>query len=124
MNAKLAQHRLGAGMVGLGMIFDDTYRPVFEQLRAEGLFRRDFGLVEVELTALASRTGTRAERYRQQLPAGVTPPASFAGPERARSVFPGLLRLQAAGIAVTVVRRGDDLAVRLSAGAAAEAANA
>ena len=43
-----------AGMVGLGMIFDDTYRPLFEQLHAEGLFRRDFGLVEVELAAVAS----------------------------------------------------------------------
>src|SRR5262249_30623642 len=43
------QHRLRAGMVGLGMIFDDTYRPLFEQLHAEGLYRRDFGSVEVEL---------------------------------------------------------------------------
>ena len=38
-------------MVGLGMIFDDTYRPLFEQLHAEDLYRRDFGLVEVELAA-------------------------------------------------------------------------
>ena len=52
-------------MVGLGMIFDETYRPVFEQLHADGLYRRDFGLVEVELAAVASRTGSRAERYRQ-----------------------------------------------------------
>jgi predicted dehydrogenase len=57
--------RIRAGMVGLGMIFDDTYRPLFEQLRSEGLFRRDFGLVEVDLAAVASRTGSRAEGYRQ-----------------------------------------------------------
>src|SRR5262245_10199202 len=44
--ANLSQHRLRAGMVGLGMIFDDTYRPLFEQLHTEGLYRRDFGLVE------------------------------------------------------------------------------
>jgi D-galacturonate reductase len=56
--------RLRVGMIGLGMIFDDTYRPLFEQLRAGGLYRRDFGLVEVELTAVASRTGKRAEQYR------------------------------------------------------------
>jgi predicted dehydrogenase len=56
--------RLRAGMVGLGMIFDETYRPFFERVRTEGLFRRDFGLVEVELAAVASRTGGRAERYR------------------------------------------------------------
>jgi D-galacturonate reductase len=59
-----AQH-LRAGMVGLGMIFDETYRPLFEQLGAEGLYRRDFGLVNVELSALASRTGVRGERLRQ-----------------------------------------------------------
>lgn len=55
-------------MVGLGMIFDDTYRPLFEQLRAHGLFRRDFGLVEVDLAAIASRTGSRADRIRQSFP--------------------------------------------------------
>jgi predicted dehydrogenase len=51
-------------MVGLGMIFDDTYRPFFEQMHAEGLYRRDFGAVDVELAAVASRTGSRASRYR------------------------------------------------------------
>jgi D-galacturonate reductase len=66
-------------MVGLGMIFDDTYRPLFEQLHAEGLFRRDFGFVEVELSAVASRTGKRAESYKQASPGGVSNFASFAG---------------------------------------------
>lgn len=47
------------------MIFDETYRPLFEQLRAEGLYRRDFGLVDVALTAVASRTGSRAEQLRK-----------------------------------------------------------
>jgi predicted dehydrogenase len=65
MDANLSQHRLRAGMIGLGMIFDDTYRPLFEQLHDEGLYRRAFGLVEVELSAVASRTGARAARYRQ-----------------------------------------------------------
>ena len=60
----LRQQCLRAGMVGLGMIFDETYRPLFEQLHAEGLYRRDFGLVDVKLAAVASRTGSRAERYR------------------------------------------------------------
>jgi D-galacturonate reductase len=57
--------RLRAGMVGLGMIFEETYRPLFEQLHSEGLFRRDFGFVNVDLAALASRTGVRGERLRQ-----------------------------------------------------------
>ena len=65
-------NRLRAGMVGLGMIFDETYRPLFEAAHREGIFRRDFGLVEVELAAVASRTGIRAE----QLPARVGRPAT------------------------------------------------
>src|SRR5215813_12691780 len=73
------QNRLRAGMVGLGMIFDETYRPLFEQLHAEGLYRRDCGLVEVELAAVASRTGARAERYRRAAAGQVADFASFAG---------------------------------------------
>ncbi|HEY8506509.1 MAG TPA: Gfo/Idh/MocA family oxidoreductase, partial [Gemmataceae bacterium] len=73
--------RLRVGMVGLGMIFDETYRPVFEQLYREGLFRRDFGLVEVELTGVASRTGARAERYRRESAGRIGPFRSFAGPD-------------------------------------------
>ncbi len=78
-----APPRLRAGMVGLGMIFDETYRPLFEQLHAEGLYRRDFGFVEVELAAVASRTGTRAERYRQSAAGKVADFVSFTGPDAA-----------------------------------------
>jgi predicted dehydrogenase len=73
--------RLRAGMVGLGMIFDDTYRPLFEQLHRHGLYRRDFGLVEVELAAVASRTGVRGERYRQAAAGKVAPFANCSGPD-------------------------------------------
>ena len=59
----LNRNRLRAGMVGLGMIFEETYKPLFEHLLAEGLFRCDFGLVDVNLTAVASRTGVRGDRY-------------------------------------------------------------
>jgi D-galacturonate reductase len=79
MHAAAHPPRLRAGMVGLGMIFEETYRPLFEQLHRAGLFRRDFGLVEVELAAVASRTGTRAERYRQTLRGKVADFASFTG---------------------------------------------
>src|SRR6266851_2434198 len=78
--ANLTQHRLRAGMVGLGMIFDETYRPLFEQLHAEGLYRHDFGFVEVELAAVASRTGARGARYRQQSAGRVAPFVNCAGP--------------------------------------------
>ncbi len=78
-SANLSCHSLRAGMVGMGMIFDETYRPFFETVHAEGLYRRDFGLVEVALSAVASRTGTRAEKYRQEAGAKIAPFVSFAG---------------------------------------------
>src|SRR5688572_3428610 len=81
--ANLTHQRLRAGMVGLGMIFDDTYRPLFEQLHAEGLYRRDFGLVDVELAAVASRTGKRAERYKADSVGKVAEFTSFAGADAA-----------------------------------------
>jgi len=78
MNA-IPPRRLRVGMAGLGMIFDETYRPVFEQLHADGLYRRDFGPIEVELAAVASRTGNRAERLRQSGRLGAL--VSCAGPD-------------------------------------------
>src|SRR5438105_1868345 len=77
--ANLSSHCLRAGMVGLGMIFEETYRPLFEQLHAEGLYRRDFGFVEVPLTAVASRTGARGEGYKRQAAGRVADFANFAG---------------------------------------------
>jgi predicted dehydrogenase len=67
MKKNYPDHWIRAGMVGLGMIFEETYRPLFEQAWQHGLFSREFGHVGVELKAVASRTGVRAERYRQQL---------------------------------------------------------
>jgi predicted dehydrogenase len=69
---------LRAGMIGLGMIFEETYRPFFEQVRRDGLFRRATGLVEVPLIAVASRTGARAEKLRGAAP-GLGDFRSFAG---------------------------------------------
>lgn len=55
-----------AGMVGVGMIFDETYWPFFVQAHEHGLYRRDTGPYEVRLAALGSRTGTRASRVMVQ----------------------------------------------------------
>src|SRR5690349_21596956 len=74
-----ASRRIRAGMVGLGMIFDETYRPMFEVAHRDGLSRREFGLVDLELTAVASRTGSRAERYQRELAGRLPPFRSFAG---------------------------------------------
>lgn len=67
------------GMVGLGMIFDETYRPFFEQAHRFGLFSRDTGPVTIEFAAVASRTGSRAERYRSVAPSGMNQFASYTG---------------------------------------------
>jgi predicted dehydrogenase len=99
MHAAVCPGRLRAGMVGLGMIFDDTYRPLFEQLNSEGLFRRDFGLVEVGLAAVASRTGSRADRYRGS--GHLADFASFAGSD-------GVAQLLAHGVDAVCVATPDD----------------
>jgi predicted dehydrogenase len=77
----LSTHRVRAGMVGVGMIFDDTYQPLFEQLHREGLYRRDYGFAEVQLSAVASLTGDRAERYRKSAVGLGMNFSNFAGPE-------------------------------------------
>jgi len=87
MNANLSQNRLRAGMIGMGMIFDETYRPFFEQTRAAGLYRRDFGLIDVELSAVASRTGSRAERYRKDAGTKIAPFVSFAGADATQKLL-------------------------------------
>ena len=73
-------HHLRGGMVGMGMIFDETYRPFFENSRRDGLYDRRFGLCEVEMVAVASRTGRRAEAYKQASQGRVADFQSFAEP--------------------------------------------
>ncbi len=58
-------HRLRAGMVGMGMIFDETYRPFFEGVFVQPLFEPGVGVCEVAMAAVATRTGQRADAYRQ-----------------------------------------------------------
>ncbi len=70
---------LKAGMIGIGMIFDETYRPFFEDAHARGLFDRGFGDIDVPLMAVASRTGRRAEAYRETSAGKVASFESFHG---------------------------------------------
>ena len=70
---------LRAGMVGMGMIFDETYRPFFERIHQDQLFDRRFGVVDVPLVGVASRTGSRAEAYRRIAGSNINPFQSFAG---------------------------------------------
>ena len=68
-------------MVGLGMIFEETYRPFFEQAHARGVYDPAFGLLQVPLLAVASRTGSRAEAYRKDAGSKIAPFVSFSGPD-------------------------------------------
>ncbi|MBA4018391.1 MAG: gfo/Idh/MocA family oxidoreductase [Pirellula sp.] len=75
-------------MIGIGMIFDETYRPFFEQAQAEGgIYDPRFGLCAVELTGVASRTGTRAEAYRKAAPGKLAQLSSFSGADSAAQLL-------------------------------------
>ncbi|MCC6352786.1 MAG: Gfo/Idh/MocA family oxidoreductase [Verrucomicrobiae bacterium] len=92
---------LRAGMVGTGMIFDDTYRPFFERARLEGMHGRRFGAIEVPLVAVASRTGKRAEAYRSAAGDRIGAFESFSGED-------ALDRLLGAGVDFVCVATPDD----------------
>lgn len=64
----------------MGMIFDETYRPFFEHCRAAGgVYDPRFGLCRVELAAVASRTGSRAEAYRKASAGKINEFQNFSG---------------------------------------------
>ncbi|MBM4069312.1 MAG: Gfo/Idh/MocA family oxidoreductase [Planctomycetes bacterium] len=71
-------------MVGLGMIFDDTYRPFFEQAHDHWLHLPGNVAYQVSLAAVASRTGKRVEDYRRRSPADFV---SFAGDDAVRELL-------------------------------------
>jgi D-galacturonate reductase len=72
---------LRAGMVGLGMIFDETYRPFFEQVHSAGLYEPGCGVCQVPLVAVASRTGNRAEAYARASSGKIAQFQSFREPD-------------------------------------------
>lgn len=63
MHATPANPSIAAGMVGFGMIVDETYRPCFETLARSPLYLPAVGPVAVRLAAAATRTGARVARY-------------------------------------------------------------
>lgn len=76
----MVERTLNAGMVGIGMIFDETYRPFFEGCVRRPLYDRATGTVNVELAGVASRTGKRAESYRESAPPEMRGFVSAVGP--------------------------------------------
>jgi len=95
------ERNLRGGMIGMGMIFDETYRPFFEQVRTNGLYDRAFGAVGVPLVAVASRTGTRAEAYLRSAGAAGAGVKNFSGPHAVESLL-------AAGVNFACVATPDD----------------
>lgn len=88
-------------MVGMGMIFEETYRPCFERLHREGFYDRTFGDVNVPLAAVATRTGSRAEAYRKSAGDQITNFRSFAGEDAVHQMLK-------AGVDVACVATPDD----------------
>ena len=82
------RRQLKAGMVGIGMIFDETYRPFFERAHRDGLHGRAFGDLDVPLVGVASRTGRRAEAYKQAAADRVAPFESFVGDDAVDRLIP------------------------------------
>ncbi len=92
---------IGVGMVGFGMIFDETYRPFFEAARRVPLYSPNTGPVAVGLTAAATRTGTRVASYLASPAASLGPFQNLVGPD-------SIAQLLASGVAAVCVATPDD----------------
>lgn len=101
MTATETRQTLRAGMIGMGMIFDETYKPFFERVHQEQLFDKRFGIVDVPLVAVASKTGRRADAYRRDAGNRVHPFESFSGDDAVE-------KLIAAGVDFACVATPDD----------------
>lgn len=64
----------------MGMIFDETYRPFFEAAYRQPLYAPPFGVCSLALAAVASRTGRRADAYRQSANGRIDAFQSFREP--------------------------------------------
>jgi D-galacturonate reductase len=93
--------QLRAGMIGFGMIFDDTYHPFFEAAAATPIFAPETGPVSVELAAAATRTGTRAARYLNDRSSRLGAFQNFAGPNAVENLL-------GAGIDAVCIATPDD----------------
>lgn len=74
---------LRAGMIGLGMIFDETYKHFFSAARERPLWSAETGPVTVSLDGVATRTGTRAAKFADGWCDGVVSFGNFFGPTAA-----------------------------------------
>ncbi|MFM8271790.1 MAG: Gfo/Idh/MocA family protein [Gemmata sp.] len=79
MMLPLEESELRCGLFGFGMIYDETYRPVFESRASTPFYSPATGPVRVRLCAVATRTGTRVSRYQSSYGNLMPPFDSFAG---------------------------------------------
>ena len=76
-------------MVGMGMIFDETYRPFFERSVARPLYEPSFGVCSFPMTAVATRTGRRAAAYRVKAPDDIRDFQSFSSVDAVEQLVEG-----------------------------------
>ena len=48
MNQAVNRTKLRVGMVGMGMIFDETYRPFLENAYQHGIYDSRIGVIDIE----------------------------------------------------------------------------
>ena len=73
--------QLQGAMVGMGMIFTETYRPFFENAYQHGIYDPRTGMISLEIAAVASRTGSRAAQYKAEAADGINDFASYIEPD-------------------------------------------
>lgn len=101
MNITNSPHRLRVGMVGLGMIFDETYRPAFESTAHSTFPTADGVPCQATLNAVATRTGSRADRFRSVAPKHLAGFESYTGEDAAD-------RIASSGVHAICVATPDD----------------
>lgn len=95
-----SSHTIRCGLIGFGMIVDETYRPFFERARHSiiaSFLQRPFN---VHLDAVLTKSGRRAQRYLEAHPQGLLF-QSFFGPS-------GLDRLLVSNIDAVCIATPDD----------------
>lgn len=73
--------QLHGGMVGMGMIFEETYRPFFENAYQHGIYDSRIGLIALDIAAVASRTGKRAATYKESAGDNINDFTSYVEPD-------------------------------------------
>ncbi|MEC9096743.1 MAG: Gfo/Idh/MocA family oxidoreductase, partial [Planctomycetota bacterium] len=80
-DSTVAIRQLKGGMVGMGMIFDETYRPFFENAYQQGIYDARVGVIQLQIAAVASRTGGRAAKYKDSAGDQINEFASYTEPD-------------------------------------------